>query len=98
MKTNGISISPCRSSGKACFNPFDTSSFTISSSGRACSIESTAGHQNLILLDLNVPRISGPELLLQTQTDESIRNIPVVMHSTSQLVSALFSRRSVVFT
>ena len=41
----------------------------------------------LILLDMNLPRISGAEVLVEIQADESIRDIPVVMLSTSRLDS-----------
>lgn len=48
---------------------------------------SNALKPRLILLDMNLPRVSGPELLAEIQSDESIRDIPVVMFSTSRLDS-----------
>jgi CheY-like chemotaxis protein len=40
---------------------------------------------SLILLDINLPRMSGPELLAAMQTNESVRDIPVVIFSSSKL-------------
>jgi len=45
---------------------------------------SQASRPNLILLDLNLPRKSGLEVLLEIKADESLRAIPVVMLSTSK--------------
>jgi len=42
-----------------------------------------AGRPDLILLDLNLPRMSGHELLAEVKADESLRRIPVVVLSTS---------------
>lgn len=42
-----------------------------------------AGRPDLILLDLNLPRMSGHEVLAQVKTDTSLRRIPVVVLSTS---------------
>lgn len=42
-----------------------------------------AGRPDLILLDLNLPRMSGHEVLAEVKTDESLRRIPVVVLSTS---------------
>lgn len=39
---------------------------------------------DLILLDLNLPRMSGRELLRQLKADEDLRRIPVVILSTSK--------------
>ncbi len=39
---------------------------------------------SLILLDINLPRMSGPELLAVMQTNESLREIPVVIFSSSK--------------
>ncbi|HLY33494.1 MAG TPA: response regulator [Jatrophihabitantaceae bacterium] len=41
------------------------------------------GRPDLILLDLNLPRMSGHELLAEVKADESLRRIPVVVLSTS---------------
>jgi two-component system, chemotaxis family, response regulator Rcp1 len=38
---------------------------------------------DLILLDLNLPRMDGRELLAELKTDESLRTIPVVVLTTS---------------
>jgi CheY-like chemotaxis protein len=40
---------------------------------------------SLILLDINLPRMSGPELLAAMQTNQSLRDIPVVVFSSSTL-------------
>jgi CheY-like chemotaxis protein len=40
---------------------------------------------SLILLDMNLPRIGGPQVLAAIQADESIRDIPVVIFSSSRL-------------
>jgi two-component system response regulator len=45
-----------------------------------------AGRPDLILLDLNLPRMSGHELLAEVKSDESLRRIPVVVLSTSGAV------------
>lgn len=42
-----------------------------------------AERPDLILLDLNLPRMSGHELLAEVKADESLRRIPVVVLSTS---------------
>ncbi len=38
----------------------------------------------LILLDLNMPRVNGPEALTQIKRDPALRQIPVVVLTTSQ--------------
>ena len=48
-----------------------------------------AGHSgarrpDLILLDLNLPRKDGRELLAEIKTDEKLKSIPVVVLTTSQ--------------
>jgi two-component system, chemotaxis family, response regulator Rcp1 len=48
-----------------------------------------AGHANarrpdLILLDLNLPRKDGRELLAEIKSDEKLKSIPVVVLTTSQ--------------
>jgi CheY-like chemotaxis protein len=40
---------------------------------------------SLILLDMNLPRIGGPQVLAAIQADKSIRDIPVVIFSSSRL-------------
>lgn len=42
-----------------------------------------AERPDLILLDLNLPRMSGHEVLAQVKADASLRRIPVVVLSTS---------------
>ena len=39
---------------------------------------------DLILLDINLPKVDGHELLTQIKADESLRKIPVVMLTSSQ--------------
>jgi two-component system response regulator len=39
---------------------------------------------DLIILDLNIPRIDGRELLAKIKTDENLKKIPVVVLSTSK--------------
>jgi CheY-like chemotaxis protein len=43
-----------------------------------------AARPDLILLDLNLPRMSGHEVLAEVKSDETLRRIPVVVLSTSQ--------------
>jgi CheY-like chemotaxis protein len=40
---------------------------------------------SLILLNMNLPRIGGPEVLAEMRADEALRDIPVVVFSSSQL-------------
>ena len=42
-----------------------------------------AAHPDLILLDLNLPRKGGREVLEEIKTDEQLRRIPVVVLTTS---------------
>jgi CheY-like chemotaxis protein len=44
-----------------------------------------APRPNLILLDMNLPRMSGPDLLTEMQADDFLRGIPVVVFSSSKL-------------
>jgi chemotaxis family two-component system response regulator Rcp1 len=41
-------------------------------------------HPDIILLDLNLPRMDGPELLAKIKTDPSLKRIPVVILTTSK--------------
>jgi chemotaxis family two-component system response regulator Rcp1 len=43
-----------------------------------------APRPDLILLDLNLPRKDGHEVLAEVKTDETLRRIPVVILTTSQ--------------
>ncbi|MHC1740609.1 MAG: response regulator [Anaerolineaceae bacterium] len=44
----------------------------------------TAAHPDIILLDLNLPRMDGRELLAKIKTDPKLRRIPVVILTTSK--------------
>ncbi len=46
---------------------------------------SNAGRPSLILLNINLPGMSGPEVLSVIQAEESLRDLPVVMFSSSRL-------------
>jgi CheY-like chemotaxis protein len=46
--------------------------------------ETGAVRPDLVLLDLNLPRKDGREVLAEIKQDESLRHIPVVILSTSQ--------------
>jgi CheY-like chemotaxis protein len=48
---------------------------------------SDAGRPDLILLDLNMPRIGGQEVLAEVKDDEDLKTIPVVVLTTSNAVS-----------
>jgi chemotaxis family two-component system response regulator Rcp1 len=43
----------------------------------------SAGRPDLILLDLNLPKVGGCEVLAEIKRDESLRRIPVVVLTTS---------------
>jgi chemotaxis family two-component system response regulator Rcp1 len=45
---------------------------------------STVSRPNLILLDLNMPRKDGREVLAEVKADDSLKYIPVVVLTTSQ--------------
>ena len=42
------------------------------------------GKPSMILLDINLPRMTGPELLAAMRANESLRDIPVVIFSSSR--------------
>lgn len=50
----------------------------------------TAPRPGLILLDLNMPRMDGREALAQLKTDPDLRQIPVVILTTSQAEEDIF--------
>jgi CheY-like chemotaxis protein len=43
-----------------------------------------AARPDLILLDLNLPRLSGPEVLAEIKADEELRRIPVIVLTSSR--------------
>ncbi|MBD0386277.1 MAG: response regulator [Nostoc sp. C3-bin3] len=43
-----------------------------------------AAHPDIVLLDLNLPRKDGREVLAEIKADEKLRRIPVVVLTTSQ--------------
>ena len=51
---------------------------------------SDATRPDLILLDLNMPRMDGRELLSIIKADDDLRNIPVVVLTTSQSEKDIF--------
>jgi CheY-like chemotaxis protein len=50
-----------------------------------------APHPDLILLDLNLPKKSGHEVLAAIKTDELLRRIPVIVLTTSQAEEDIIS-------
>ncbi len=45
---------------------------------------------NLILLDLNMPRMDGREVLAEIKKDENLRHIPVIVLTTSEAEQDIF--------
>ena len=45
---------------------------------------SEASHPDLVLLDLNLPKKDGRQVLLEMKADEALKRIPVVVLTTSQ--------------
>ncbi|WP_230968116.1 response regulator [Nostoc sp. WHI] len=43
-----------------------------------------AAHPNIVLLDLNLPRKDGREVLAEIKGDENLKRIPIVILTTSQ--------------
>ena len=52
--------------------------------GRGKYAEQPAPRPGLIILDLNLPRMSGREVLYELKQDPDLRNIPVVVLTTSK--------------
>lgn len=50
-------------------------------------LESTTALPDIIVLDLNLPRMHGKEILKAIKTDDRFKHIPVMIHSTSSLQS-----------
>jgi len=46
---------------------------------------------NLILLDLNLPKLDGKQVLAQIKSDESLRSIPVIILSSSHSREDVFN-------
>jgi two-component system response regulator len=46
---------------------------------------SSAPRPSLILLDMNLPRLTGPEVLARLQSSDMLRDIPVVVFSSSKV-------------
>ncbi len=49
-----------------------------------------APRPDLILLDLNLPKKDGREVLLEIKTDENLKRIPVIILTTSQAEEDIF--------
>ena len=49
-----------------------------------------APRPGVILLDLNMPRMDGREALREIKTDEKLRNIPIVVFTTSKAEEDIF--------
>lgn len=52
--------------------------------GRGAYSEESAPRPALILLDLNMPRKDGREALAEIKSDEALRQIPVIVLTTSE--------------
>ena len=51
-----------------------------------CALEAlrAGGGYDLVLLDLNLPRLSGVEVLVEVRRDEALRDVPVIVLTTSE--------------
>ncbi|GIF14224.1 response regulator [Actinoplanes teichomyceticus] len=59
-----------------------------------------AGRPDLILLDLNMPRMSGHEVLAEVKSDDALKSIPVVVLTTSTAlpdITASYTRHANAF-
>ena len=52
--------------------------------------EENAPRPGVILLDLNMPRMDGREALREIKTNEKLRNIPIVVFTTSKAEEDIF--------
>ncbi len=52
---------------------------------RRMGVYAMAPRPDLVLLNLNMPRISGPEVLAEMQKDELLKSIPAVVFTSSQM-------------
>src|SRR5947207_4574966 len=50
----------------------------------AYAVRHTLQHPNVVLLDLNLPKVDGLQVLRTIKADERTRNIPVVVMTSSQ--------------
>ena len=50
-----------------------------------------APRPDLILLDINMPRMNGHEFLMKIKSDQTLRNIPVVILTTSAVETDILS-------
>src|SRR5271157_3220383 len=48
-----------------------------------------AGHFDLILLDLNLPKLKGRELLADLKSDPEFKHIPIIVLTTSKAEEAI---------
>ncbi|GIF08442.1 response regulator [Actinoplanes siamensis] len=59
-----------------------------------------AGRPDLILLDLNMPRMSGHEVLAEVKGDDTLKSIPIVVLTTSNAlpdITASYTRHANAF-
>ncbi|MBA3691757.1 MAG: response regulator, partial [Actinobacteria bacterium] len=51
---------------------------------RRAGVHADAPRPGLVLLDLNMPRMGGREVLAEVKADEDLRRIPIVILTTSE--------------